>query len=148
MMNTDNINLDWSMVPTTWHQCFCSECPKHDVCLHYFTGQQIPDGIVSGPAVYPNAYKGGNCAFFKEMRTIKAAYGFGPLYKDVKQKDYTVLRTKLKEYLGGHSAYYRYNRGEHLLTPEQQEWIIALFNQFGYTEDLAFENYMETLDFS
>ena len=147
-MNSNNINLDWSLVPTTWRQCFYSDCPKHEVCSHYFTGQRVPDGIVSGPAVYPNACKGGNCEFFKELRSINAAYGFDPLFKDVKQRDYTVLRTKIKEYLGGHSAYYRYNRGERLLTPEQQEWIIALFNQHGYTENLTFKNYLETLDFS
>ena len=79
---------------------------------------------------------------------IHAAYGFTPLFKEVKHKDYTLLRDKMKEYLGSHTTYYRYNSGEHKLTPEQQQWILDLFARYGYTENLTFEHYQDIVDFS
>ena len=75
------------------------------------------------------------------------AYGFKLLFKEVKQKDYTRLREQMKAYLGSHGAYYRYNRGEKLLNPEQQQWIVNLFRTYGYTENLTFEQYREVYDF-
>ena len=62
---------------------------------------------------------------------------------------YLYLKTsRMKAYLGGHGTYYRYNRGEKLLTPEQQEWILRLFTRYGYSENLSFEGYCDVMDFS
>ncbi|MDY6033294.1 MAG: DUF6078 family protein, partial [Alloprevotella sp.] len=46
------------------------------------------------------------------------------------------------------TSYYRYQRGERLLTPEQQQWILKLFASKGYTDQLLFEHYVESYDFS
>ena len=51
------------------------------------------------------------------------------------------------KYLGGKTPYYRYNRGDKLLTPEQQAWIIRRFESAGYTKDLEFDGYVTTYDF-
>jgi hypothetical protein len=50
--------------------------------------------------------------------------------------------------LGSHTSYYRYHRGEKLLTPEQQQWILDLFAQYGYTNELHFDSYRDMIDFS
>ena len=39
-------------------------------------------------------------------------------------------------------------RGASSLTPEQQEWVLRLFAHYGYSENMAFENYCDVLDFS
>lgn len=147
-MDIINTPFDFKQVPPLWQLCFCSDCPRHEECLRYVAGQHIPDDLEWGPAVYPSALRGGVCRFFKEIRVIRAAWGFDRLFSEVKQKDYTALREKLKRYLGGHGTYYRYNSGERLLTPEQQAWILDLFVRYGYTEDLRFDAYREVLDFS
>jgi hypothetical protein len=49
-------------------------------------------------------------------------------------------------YLGGNGTYYRYDHGERLLTPEQQDWIINLFKQYGYTDNLEFDGDKEVYD--
>lgn len=140
--------FDFSSVPPVWQLCFCEGCPRHGECLRFLAGQYAPENLTWGPAIYPAAYKNGTCSHFKAVRFIKAAYGFKSLFREVKQKDYTPLRDRIKDYLGGHGTYYRYNRGERLLTPEQQQWILDLFNKYGYTENLAFEHYREVIDFT
>ena len=105
--------------------------------------------MVWGNAVYPTAKKGSQCKLYKEIRVINGAYGFKSLFSEVKQKDYTPLRDQIKDYLGGHGTFYRYNSGDKLLTPEQQQWILNLFDSYGYKkEDLAFEHYKDAIDFS
>ena len=140
--------FNFDEVPPSWRFCFCNECPKHDDCLRYQTGLCLPDDRTWGNAVYPTAYRNGDCQHFKQIRLIHAAYGFETLFSNVKQKDYTPLRELLKNYLGGHGTYYRYNRGERVLTPEQQEWIVRLFARHGYTEGIQFDHYRDMLDFS
>lgn len=148
MENNNNISFNFSDVPTSWTLCFCEGCPRHAECLRYAAGQLVPDDLTWGNAVYPSAYRKGQCRHFKQMRVIHAAYGFRKLFTEVKQKDYTPLREKMKTYLGGHGTYYRFNRGDRLLTPEQQQWILKLFARYGYTEGLAFDHYRDVIDFA
>lgn len=148
-MNTINgVFVDIDHVAPSWRFCFCEGCPQHGDCLRFQTGLLVPDSMTCGSAIFPSAFRNGSCRHFKQIRIIHAAYGFSPLFREVKQKDFTMLRTQMKKYLGGHGTYYRYNRGERLLTPEQQEWILQLFARHGYTENMGFEHYRDVLDFS
>ena len=148
MKTTNGVYINIEDVPASWKYCFCEGCPQHDDCLRFQTGLLVPDKLTWGTAVYPTAYKNGDCPHFKAVRLMHAAYGFEPLFREVKQKDYTMLRDMIKKYLGSHNTYYRYNRGELLLTPEQQQWILQLFERHGYTENLHFEHYRDVVDFT
>lgn len=75
------------------------------------------------------------------------AYGFKALFAEIKKKDEKPIRDRIKKYLGGNTAYYRYHHGKRLLSPDQQEWILALFRQHGYTEELHFDGYRDIYDF-
>lgn len=143
-----NIPLNPDKIPPSYCRCFQGDCPKADSCARFLAGRHIPDGWVSGPAVYPSARQGDTCACYKRTRVIRAAYGFRTLFAEVKKKDDTPLRNRIKAYLGGNTTYYRYHHGERLLTPEQQEWIIALFRRHGYKEDLGFDKYLDIYDFT
>lgn len=148
MNQIKGILFNYDQAPAAWRNCFCEGCPRHNDCLRFQTGLYLPDSKTWGPAVYPTAYRNGHCSHFKEIRIIHAAYGLTPLFNEVKQKDYTPLHEQLKAYLGGHGTYYRYNSGNRLLTPEQQQWILNLFASYGYTENLSFKHYVDVLDFS
>ncbi|MBP3756339.1 MAG: hypothetical protein J6I61_03560 [Prevotella sp.] len=148
MKTIKGIVYNFDEVPPSWRYCFCDGCPQHDDCLRYQTGLNLPANVTWGNAVYPTAYRNGHCKLFKQIRLIHSAYGFKTLFSEVKQKDYTPLRDQIKNYLGGHGTYYRYNRGERLLTPEQQEWIVRQFARYGYTKGIQFDHYRDVLDFS
>ena len=103
---------------------------------------------MGGPAVYPNAFQGDVCPYYKQTRVIHGAWGFRNLYKDVDPKDVQVIRPKVINYLGGPVACYGYMHGDQLLTPEQQETIYGFFKEQGYTKELVFEGYTMIYDFS
>ena len=71
------------------------------------------------------------------------AYGLGKLYTNVEQKDYKELKGMVMDYLGGQSTYYRYHRGEKLLSEQQQAHIAQLLAQKGYTDAPVFGGYCE-----
>ena len=140
--------FNFSDVPASMALCFCEECPRHDDCLRYLAGQYAPVSLTFGPAVYPAACQSGDCPHFKEVRVIQGMYGFSKLFSEVRHQDYRRLRDEVKAYLGGHSNYYRYHRGERMLTPEQQQAIKAMFQARGYDHSLTFDGYREQIDFA
>lgn len=146
-MNTD-IPFDPARIPASFARCFQGDCPKAGACVRFLAGKHVPAGKLSGPAVYPTARRGDDCELYKPTRVIRAAYGFTALFAEAGRKDSTALRNRVKDYQGGHGAYYRYLHGERVLTSEQQEWILRLFRWNGYTANLRFNGYREIYDSS
>jgi hypothetical protein len=145
-MKTD-LPLTLEQIPYTFSRCFQSDCPQADTCAHFLASKFIIKGQVSGPAIYPTSRLNGTCVCYKQTGIIHAAYGFKALFAEIKKKDEKPIRDRIKKYLGGNTAYYRYHHGKRLLSPDQQEWILALFRQHGYTEELHFDGYQDIYDF-
>lgn len=146
-MKTD-LPLTLEQIPYTFSRCFQSDCPQADTCAHFLASKFIIKGQVSGPAIYPTSRLNGTCVCYKQTGIIHAAYGFKALFAEIKKKDEKPIRDRIKKYLGGNTAYYRYHHGKRLLSPDQQEWILALFRQHGYTEELHFDGYRDIYDFN
>ncbi|MCH3985676.1 MAG: DUF6078 family protein [Prevotella sp.] len=132
--------------PRCYQICLLSDCPMAEECIRYFAGLHIDKDEHSGFATYPTALKGSKCEYFKKKRIIQGAWGFHTIFKDVKRCDSASLHNAIKQYLGGNGTYYRYDHGERILTPEQQNWIINLFKQYGYTDNLEFDGDKEVYD--
>lgn len=141
-------DFSYEMVPPSWTFCFLDGCPKADECIRHLSGKSIPKKVTSGLSVFPTALGKNRCEYFKQIRKIRAAYGFDTIFGEVKSKDEKSIRDQIKFYLGSHKTYYRYHSGEKLLTPEQQQWIINLFRKYGYTDNLEFDHYRYVYDFS
>lgn len=140
IMNEASLNI-----PKEYIFCFQSDCPKAAECIRHFAGQHIDDRPLS-TTVQPGARKHGECKWYKEARTMQGAWGFNTLFSEAKAKDAPTLRQAIKNYLGGNGTYYRYQHGEMLLSPEQQEWILSLFKRYGYTDGLVFDGYQNMID--
>lgn len=139
---------DFRNVPKGYQLCFNQECTKKDECLRFMIGKKLPEHWDWGPAVYPNIKMDENgCRLFTTGHPMRMAWGFNKLFEEVKSKHTQGLRNAIKQYLNGTSNYYRYQHGERMLNTEQQEWIIKLFQQTGYTEGLEFEHYANVYNF-
>ena len=115
------ISLTFDQIPPMFSLCFQGDCPKSDTCIRFLAGSCLPGNRVYGQAVYPTARQGNTCKMYKEARIIHAACGFTALFAEVKQKDSSTLRNRIRAYLGGKTTYYRFHHGERMLTPEQQK---------------------------
>ena len=145
-MRDENFNFD--DVPNGYALCFNSDCPLSNQCLRHFTGEQVPSRITSGTSVYPTACTDGQCKYFKQIRVVRAARGFGDIFADVRRNDYPAMRRRLMKILGTGGTFYRYRNGEHLLMPEQQEAIRQIFRDFGYDDNVQFNGYVTVYDFT
>lgn len=146
MASADNIQQSAGLgMPTDYIYCFQAECPMAEQCIHFYAGQHIGN-VRIGSTVFPAARANGTCGYYKLKRTIHGAWGFRALFDEAKAKDASSLRRQIKDYLGGNGTYYRYHKGERLLTPGQQEWIISLFKRYGYSANLVFDGYRDAID--
>ncbi len=148
-MKIELSNADFvrSIVRPGMAYCFNSVCPMTDKCFRFIAGRYKSPEQTKGNAVYPDALQDGKCGHFITPRIINAAWGFNSLYREVTSSDLASMRSKVTVFLGGKTAYYRYHRGEKLLSPEQQEAIIRMFGEKGYGEP-AFDHRKETVDFT
>lgn len=115
-----------------WTYCFNEKCPRCNECVHFTSTQYLPATETAGHAIYPNALKDGMCNYFLRLRLVTTTWGFRNTFTDVTTRHTGVLRHRMMGLLGGRTAYYRYNRGEMRLSPEQQQQVLDLFKQFGY----------------
>ncbi len=142
------VEFDFRNVPLAWQLCFLDDCPRSGECLRRQAARHLNEGRDWGPSVYPTMKRDeGGCRLFVIGEPRRMAWGFSHLFEEVKRKHDAGLRIAMKQYLGGHAAFYRYHHGKRLLTPEQQEWILDLFRRYGYTEGLRFEQYVYAYDF-
>ena len=143
-----NKKFSFKEVPEGYHLCFNSECDKHEDCIRYLAGQYVPSVKMGGPAVYPNACRNGACPYFKQIRIIHGAWGLRNLYKGIPKEDAQILKEMVTDYLGGPVETFKYQRGEAILTPEQQKDIRQMFKDSGYDHELVFDGFTFIYDFT
>lgn len=127
--------------------CFNSVCPRSASCFRRIAAKFKDSNKKIGNAIFPDALQDGKCKYFIRPRIIQATWGFNSLYNEVIHQDVAHMRCKVMSILGGKTSYYRYHRGEKLLTPEKQEMIKDLFEARGYSAP-AFDHSKETIDFT
>lgn len=149
MENNSLLNLRPDDVPKTFALCFNNTCARRNECVRFAAGQVANQYRDYGMAVFPSSLKAdGSCRFFFQLRIIRAAWGFRPLFRKIRHEDYASLRWQVKALFGSDRQFYRYNKGEYKLSPERQAKVLALFERRGYdTSDFRFEHYEEQVDF-
>ena len=139
---------DFNQIPKGWQFCFNADCPMHDTCLRYQTGQQLPDDYTWGSAVFPPSLKDGKCEFYRTDEKVVMATGFVVASNPRMSDMFVSMRRRLTHYLGGNGTYYLYRNGKKWLSPRQQEDIRRMFRAAGYKEDVVFGREKEDYDFT
>ncbi|MBQ8990058.1 MAG: hypothetical protein IJ067_10250 [Prevotella sp.] len=140
--------LESKNIPWGFELCFNSDCQLRDKCLHYQAYLLKPAEQLSGSAVYPDAWKTGQCQRFREDKLVQKAWGFSKIYRNVPSYLRAEARRCVKRYFSsGCGPYYRYHHGENKLSPRQQQDILQILAKFGPTEGLAFDHYETDFNF-
>lgn len=123
-----------SLIYDGWAYCFNAECPMASKCFRFQSRRFKPESVVCGCAVYPDVFTAQGCKCFVVPQVVNVAWGFRRLYDDVKTRHADNIKLRVMGLLGGKTNYYRYNRGEKKLLPEQQQLIAAVFREYGYNQ--------------
>ena len=141
--------LNSKNIPSGYKLCFNEECQLRDRCMHYQAWLLKPETQLGGPAIYPDAWKNGQCLRFNEIKQVTKAWGFTHIYDNVPHYLRSEARRKVMNYFSrGCGPYYRYHHGENKLTPSQQKVIMAILANYGSTDGLTFDHYETDFDFS
>ena len=123
--------------------CFLEDCPSKGDCVHHLIYERLPEHVQERRCVLPQARRGDTCPCYVPFRVERKAWGMQKSYDHVRKEDLDALRWRVMCYLGGKSSYYRYYRGEKLLSEAQQEEIASFFRAKGYETDQLFDHYVD-----
>lgn len=135
-------------IPYGYQLCFNEECLLRDKCMHYQAWLLKSEERFGGPAVYPDAWKNGQCQRFSEIKQAKKAWGFTHIYDNVPHYLRAEARRQVMNYFSrGCGPYYRYHHGENKLSPREQAEILAILAKYGPIDGLTFDHYETDWDF-
>lgn len=134
-------------LPIRWAVCFLDQCSRKDECLRYKAARTLPDGEYTAYSVVPAVLRQKKCPCFHPIEIVRTAVGFENIFRNVKARHASSIRSDIASFLHGNGTYYRYLHGKRRLMPEQQKWIRQLFKDYGYTDDIEFDGYQDCLRF-
>ena len=135
-------------IPGGYALCFNSACGQKDRCMHYQAQLLVGEGHSMGQAVYPTAWKGGECRCFCEKKMVMKAWGFSKLYDKIPKYLRAEARQCVHSYFGrGNGPYYRIHHGENKLSPKQQAEIMDIIAKFCPIDDVKYDHYEMGWDF-
>ena len=120
--------------PDNYSLCFNKECALRSTCHRAIEAEKNKDDSpfirCVNPAVFPK--DGEKCPVYSDSRVkVKYAIGFHKQMDAINQITYRVYRTLHSMFSNTH--YYDMLNGNTLITPEEQETIIQVAAQYGYT---------------
>ncbi len=66
-------------LPYGWTYCFNEQCVVKDECVRFLSTRFLSEKRHSGNAVFPSAWRNGNCQYYEKLRIAKLAWGFHPM---------------------------------------------------------------------
>lgn len=139
-------DTSYSKIPSNYGLC-AADCPRGDTCLRRIAYDRIPANVVFPPTLHLKAIEAmaGKCKYYRSNEKVRYAKGFlctaGALAVSVSG----TFRCRL---IGswGVRRYYQKRKGETLLSPAEQQQVVALARKLGVRVDEYFDGYVEEYD--
>ena len=142
-MEQNEKQLKLSDIPKKYVVCYNHQCPRADECLRHLCYNLLPATVYERPCVLPQAWQSGECQRFAVARPVQLAWGMSRLFDDVSRWQKTAIRHELKALFGSKATYFRYRRGEFLITPQRQREVAAVFQRYGYTAPRHYDHVLQ-----
>lgn len=139
----DTQPFDYTRVPHAFAHCFNEHCPRAAECLRRLAAQHIPAELPNVTAVNPHSIRSeSECPHFLPLQKIRIAWGIKGLFDHLPHKEAVAMRRELIAHFNK-THYYRLQRKEYHLKPEEQEYIRQVFKKHGIETEPVFEYYTE-----
>ncbi|MDR0891781.1 MAG: DUF6078 family protein [Mediterranea sp.] len=140
-------NIDYNTLPIPFAHCANAQCSRADHCLRRLATDLMPKERLFYTAINPAQFApdGADCTCFIDDKPLLFARGMTHLLDKVPHIHAKSIRNKLIG-LWGKSSYYRRQKKEQLISPQEQAYIQRLFLRYGITETPQFDEYVEAYD--
>ena len=131
--------------------CYIERCPKKEQCLHWKTGEQMPDRVAFCLSSINPRYQNvatEQCPQFRSAEKMKMAKGMTRIFTDDMPK--RVEKYVRQQLIANHhrTYFYEYRNGSRLIPPVMQQEVISLFRQAGWHGEVSFDSYVDDYDWS
>lgn len=125
--------------------CFAEACPLREQCLRWLVGQQIPATQKYITCVNHRQEGVGteHCPHHRSARKVQMAQGMTHIFTDDMPKRVEPGVRNALIARQNRSYYFEYRNGKRLIPPSLQKEIRQLFRDFGWTEPVEFDGYVE-----
>lgn len=140
---TKNANLS---VPADYPLCLHADCPMAAACLHQLACDQIETSNRYLRLVNPKrCSKDDKCEYYQDPTPMRYARGFKNIQEKMYSKQYKRFMHKL---IGkfGRTAYFERRRGDTLLSPKEQQIVLAVLREVGIEGEIEFDSYEENVN--
>lgn len=140
-------NIKYESVPHDFPYCLNEQCKHSDKCLRYLTSKQLTQkrtvfSIVNPACTTPQA---DNCPYFKADKLDRYALGVTHLLDDLPHNKAVAIKRAINANFSK-GTFYRIQKKERLITPDEQNIIRQLFIQYGVHTEPLFDTYIEQYD--
>ena len=149
----NNQTIDFSKVPGWWAICGKADCKMAQICLRQRAFESLPEDVMAWRCLMSKATvpveADGRCRFFAKNEMVKLANGFDTMMSKVNSRDGRYgIRMDLTHYFGSKGSYYRSKHGERQLNPADQQKVLSVFAQYGFSgDDFKFDHYEDGYEF-
>lgn len=139
------ISQKQSDIPVGYSVCMHEDCPMAKTCLHQLVYGQWEKMAKVVELINPaHCTKSEECPHYACCQPKRFAKGFSKFKAQMFPSQYDKFMSILI-CRWGRNKYFRYRKGEVLLTPEEQYMIRCTLEQCGANPDLDFDEYIEAI---
>ncbi|WP_455967331.1 DUF6078 family protein [Bacteroides fluxus] len=138
-------------VPNGYDYCFAGKdkCPKAATCLRAIAAQLLSESEDEQPetvrAVNPFYVERlpdySSCGRYRSSEPLRYAKGMSRLFDEIPLKQVSIVRLRVMGCFSCERYYYHCRKGERLITPEEQQRIVGVFNRAGIGTKPKFDSY-------
>ena len=137
-------NFNYKEVRGNYVHCLNAQCPRASECLRFMAAQHADAKIAAFQVVNPNFIASHEeCSYFHSDQLIRYAVGITRLFNNIPYSKIRRIKGSIQAYFG-RSTYYRIYRKERYITPNEQDFVRALFLKEGIQEEPMFDEYIDT----
>ena len=121
--------------------CFIESCPLKEQCLHWLVGQYGDTMPYAQLSMNPRNPKvgGEHCEKFRPNERVVMKKGMTHFYLDMPARVEKAIRRDLIMHFG-RTQYFEIRKGLRLITPEDQELIAAICQEYGWSGPLVYDD--------
>lgn len=124
--------------------CLIHECPLHETCLHWLTGQYYggETHIVTCVNPYYPTVNSLQCSMYQKDDIVEYAVGMMHIFDEV---PFPIARTTKKRLINlfSRKRFYEYRNGVRPIPPYEQQKIARVFQEEGWQGEIRYDGWKE-----
>lgn len=136
--------IESEAIPDGYLLCLNRECPLANTCLRQLAEQKMTGDTKYWHIISPKYQSElkGECPDYRQEKKIVYAKGFLKMLGGLTVDQCKPVINDLIR-LFGRRSYYRVRKGERLLTPDEQQWVLRVLIRNGVDKPVEFDAYLE-----